>query len=132
MSQKPEMVLFRPKRQSMDFNRKTKLYGKQLYETNSVKYLGIRIDNKLNWKSHIDHTALKLIRANAMLYKVMNFVNAGILKVIHHALFEAHIHILYGNRLYPQSIFIVQKKALRLIQCPYGSSIFQIKNGKTS
>ena len=54
------MVLFRPKRKSMDFNLKIKLTGKQLYETNSVKYLGIRIDTKLNWKAHINDIALKL------------------------------------------------------------------------
>ena len=35
---------------------------------------------------------LNLIRANAMLYKVRDFVNAGILKSIYHALFELHIH----------------------------------------
>ena len=60
---KTEMVLFRPKRKSMDFNLKIKLNGKRLYEANSVKYLVIRIDNKLNWKAHINDIALKLIRA---------------------------------------------------------------------
>ena len=58
---KTEMVLFRPKRKSMDFTLKIKLNGKQLYDTNSVKYLGIRIDHKLNWKAHINDIALKLI-----------------------------------------------------------------------
>ena len=76
------MVLFRLKRKSMDFNHKIKLNGKQLYETNSVKYLGIRIDNKLNRKAHINDIALKLIRANAVLYKVRDFVDAGISKSI--------------------------------------------------
>ena len=51
---------------------------KRLYETNSVKYLGIKIDNKLNWKVHINDITLKLIRANAMLYKVRDFVDTGI------------------------------------------------------
>ena len=74
----------------MDFNLKIKLNGKRLYEANSVKYLGIRIDSKRRWKAHIDDIALKLIRANAMLYKVRNFVNARILKGICHALFESH------------------------------------------
>ena len=54
----------------MDFNLKMELNEKQNYESNSIKYLGIRIDNKLNWKAHTDKIALKLIRANAMLYKV--------------------------------------------------------------
>ena len=103
----------------MDFNLKIKLNGKQLYETNSVKYLGIRIDTKLNWKAHINDIALKL-RANAMLYKVRDFVNAGILKSIYHALlFELHIH--YACTIWGQNVctinqlFILQKKALRLI-----------------
>ena len=38
------MVLFRPKRKNMDFKIKIKYNGKRLYETNSVKYLGVRID----------------------------------------------------------------------------------------
>ena len=76
----------------MDFNLKIKLNGKPLYETKSVKYLGIKIDNKLNWKVHINDIVLKLIRANAMLYTVRDFVDARILKSIYHALFESHIH----------------------------------------
>ena len=36
-------------------------------ETNSVIYLSIKIDNKLNWKTHIDDIAIQLIRAKAML-----------------------------------------------------------------
>ena len=64
------MVLIRPKRKSMDFNLEIKLNEKQLYETNSVKYyLDMRTD-KLNFKTNIDNIALKLIRANAMLYKL--------------------------------------------------------------
>ena len=59
----------------MDFNLKRNLNGKWLNETNLVIYLGIRIDSKLNWKSHIDDITLKLINANAMPYKVRDFVN---------------------------------------------------------
>ena len=28
------------------------LNGKRLYPIDSVKYLGVKIDSKLNWKSH--------------------------------------------------------------------------------
>ena len=44
-----------------------------------MKYLGIKIDSKLDWRAHIDDIALKLIRANSLLYKVRDFANAGIL-----------------------------------------------------
>ena len=91
-----------------------KLNGKQLDETNSVKYLGIRIGSKLNWKVHIDNIALNLIRANAMLYKVRDYVNAGILKAIYHTLFESRImHVLYGETMHTQSIvFLYFKRKL--------------------
>ena len=70
------MVLFRPKRKRMGFITKIELNGKRIFETSSKKYLVIRTAN--NKKAHIDDIALKLIRANTMLYKVRDFVNAGI------------------------------------------------------
>ena len=89
------------------------------YKANSVKYLGIRIDKKLNWKAHINNIALKLIRANAMLYKVRDFVHAEILKSIYYALFELHIHnacIIWGQNLCTiNRLSILQKKSLTLI-----------------
>ena len=84
-----------------------------------MRYLGVKIDSKLNWNSHVNAIAAILNRENAMLYKVRDFVNANILKSIYHALFESHINyacIIWGqnvgtiNRLY-----IFQKKALRII-----------------
>ena len=75
------MVLLRPKTKSI-FNLKIKLNGKQLYETSSMKYLATKIVNNLNWKVHLDNIGFNLIRANAMLYKVRDYVSAGILKAI--------------------------------------------------
>ena len=46
----------------------------------SVKYLGIKIDQNLNWKDYINDIVVKLNRANALLIKIRNFVNMTILK----------------------------------------------------
>ena len=46
--------------------------GKSKY---SVKYLGIKIDENLNWHEQINNVAVKLNRANAMLSKVRHFVH---------------------------------------------------------
>ena len=65
-----------------------------------MKYLGIRIDRKHNWKTHIDDIALELIKAKAMHYKDRDFVHARIFKVIYHALFDSHISyasIIWGH-----------------------------------
>ena len=116
---KTELIIFKPKRKPLDFNMKIKLNGKRLYPTHSVKYLGVKIDSKLNWKSHVNANATKINRANAMLYKVRDFVNVDIFKSVYYALFESHINyacIIWGQNISTiNRLFILHKKALRII-----------------
>ena len=67
----------------------------KIYPTDSVRYLGVKTDIKLNWKSHVNVIATKLNRANAMLNKVIDFANANILKSIYYALSESHNNYTY-------------------------------------
>ena len=69
------MILFKPTKKPLDCQLKLKLNGKRLYQTSSVKYLGIKIDQYHNWQGHINNIAIKLNKANAMLYKVRQFLN---------------------------------------------------------
>ena len=46
---KTEVVIFKSSRKLTDVLLKLKLNGKRLYPINSVKYLGINIDENLNW-----------------------------------------------------------------------------------
>ena len=55
-----QIITFKPKRKPLDFNMKIKSHRKRLYPTDSVRYLGVKIDSKLNWKSHVNATATKL------------------------------------------------------------------------
>ena len=64
---KSELVFFTSSKKQLDCDLKIKLNGKRLYETDSVKYLGIQIDKRLTWKQHINYVALMLNKANAML-----------------------------------------------------------------
>ena len=68
------MILFKPTKKPLDRQLKLKLTRKKLYQTSSVKYLGIKTDQYLNWQGHISNIAIKLNKANAMLYKVGPFV----------------------------------------------------------
>ena len=117
---KTELIIFKPKRKLLDFTIKIKLNRKRLYPTDSVKYLGVKIDCKLNWKSHVNATAAKLNRENAMLYKVRDFVNVNILKSIYYVLFESHINyacIIWGQNINTiNRLYILRKKALKKYQ----------------
>ena len=70
---KPEVVLFKSAKKQLDL--KLKLNGERLYQTNSVKYLGVKIDEHLNWKPHIDGIPAKFKKANAVISKIRHFVD---------------------------------------------------------
>ena len=46
---KTEMVIFKSKQKKFEGDLKIKLCGKTLYLTESVTYLGIKIDTNLSW-----------------------------------------------------------------------------------
>ena len=84
--QKTELVIFKHQRKKLDSEVKIKLNRKRLYPTDSVKYLGIRTDKKLNWKHYVSDIAIKFNRANALFFKIKNFVNVNTLKTICYAM----------------------------------------------
>ena len=65
---KTELVIFKRQRKELDSPIKVKLSRKRLYISKSVKCLDIKIDENLNWKQHIHDIAIKLNRANVLLY----------------------------------------------------------------
>ena len=80
------MILFKSTKKPLHFQLKLKFNGKRLYQTSSVKCLGIKIDQYLNWQDHINNSAIKLNIANARLYKVRQFVNERTLISIYHTI----------------------------------------------
>ena len=69
---KAELVIFKRQRKKLDCPLKIKLNSKRLYSSKSVKYLGIKIDENVNWKQHIHDIAIKLTRANALFFAIKN------------------------------------------------------------
>ena len=114
---KTELVIFKHQREKMDSPIKIKLNGKRLYPPKSVKYLGIKIDENLDWRQH--DIAIKLNRANVLLYTIRNFVNKHILRTIYFAIFDTDINytnLIWGQNLNAVSrVVFLQKKVLRIM-----------------
>ena len=70
---KTELVVFKSKRKQFDGEIKLRLSRKTLFLTDSVKYLGVKNNGNLSWKSHVDYLSVKLSRSNALLFKIRNF-----------------------------------------------------------
>ena len=89
--EKNELVIFKHQRKKIDPT-KIKLNCKRFFLSNSVKYLGIKANENINWKQRIHELAIKLNTANALLSIIKNYVNKHILRTIYFAKFDSHIN----------------------------------------
>ena len=88
---KPEMVIFKSKQKKLQGDLKIKLCSKRLYPTESVKYLGVKIDTNLGWQYHVNDLSIKLNRANALPFKMRKYVSLKILRSIYFAIFDSYL-----------------------------------------
>ena len=111
---KTEMVIFKSKLKKFEGDLKIKLCGKRLHPTESVKYLGVKIDTNLSWQYHINDLSIKLNRANAVLFETRKYVSLKILRPIYFAIFDSYISycclVWAQNYSTIQQIIILQKK----------------------
>ena len=73
--EKTKLVIFKSPRKVLSDEIKIKLTGKRLYPSNSVKYLGVRIDKFLHWHDQVNNIAVKRSRAHALLLEIRNYIN---------------------------------------------------------
>ena len=117
-------VIFKHTKKKLECPIRIKLSRKRLYPSNSIRYLGVKIDENLNCKYRIHDIPTKLNRANALLFKINNYVNFNTLKSIYFAIFDSHIN--YANLIRGQNrnstfrIVTLQKKAIRIIKISPG------------
>ena len=104
----------------MDHSLKLKLDEKTLSPSQSVKYLGVLLDEHLQWNDQIAQVKIKLSRAIGILSKIRYNANPTILKVVHNSLFGSNL--LYGAQLWgltnlanQNSIQVLQNRAIRKI-----------------
>ena len=88
---KTEMVIFKSNPNKFEGDLKIKLCGKRLYPTESVKYLGVKIDTTLSWQYHVNDLPIKLNSANPLLFKMRKYVSLRILRSIYFTTFDSYL-----------------------------------------
>ena len=89
-------------------------------EKNNIKYLGVIINSRLNWKKHISTVSKKISRCIGIMCKLRQFMNTDVLKNIYYSLLYSHL--VYSIQVWGSAciseinkILILQKRALRII-----------------
>jgi len=86
--------------------------NQKIAKTMNCKYLGIFIDENLNWKIHIDYIYKKLIKFTGIFYKIRDVVPAVCLKKLYFAFI--YPHILYGIEVYGTASLAALDKLYKL------------------
>jgi len=94
---KTKYLLIKPKTRNAtlsDFH--VTIKGIKLEKCKSAKYLGVVVDENLDWKPHIQNLQKKIARAVGIISKLRYYLNQKNLIIMYHAFF---VHICYSDRI---------------------------------
>ena len=101
-------------------NYELKISNTLLPQVDQTKFLGVVIDEKLSWLTHIKYLTKKLSCCTGRLNRIIQFIPSSHHESLYHTLFESYLS--YGISVWGsekqtklKNIFKVQKKAMRVI-----------------
>lgn len=115
---KTKIVMFRTRQLGIDDQTEITIDIANGETTSSTKFLGIIINENLNWSEHVDSLASKLNSVTYAIRTLNKTLNSEAMKVIYHANFESVAKygiIFWGCCGEFQKIFIIQKRIIRVI-----------------
>ena len=111
----------RPFADSYDKSRAIFINGQKITKVKSTKFLGIFIDEKLDWSAHLDYLVKKLRSVSGALCRIRRSIPVEYYKTIYAALFESHLSFgisVWGVALKQNDsdkVFITQKHSIRVL-----------------
>jgi len=115
---KTNFMLFSSKRQKNDLRIAIDNYT--IERVDVTKFLGVYIDDKLNWHEHIAHVKRKISISLSVLHKVKHIVNKSALYSLYCTIILPHLMYcseVWGNNYWEnlKMLNVLQKKAIRII-----------------
>ncbi|KAF9797335.1 hypothetical protein SFRURICE_006317, partial [Spodoptera frugiperda] len=114
---KTKLITFHP-RQKTQIHINFQYNQVELETVNEFTLLGLTIDTNINWKSHILKLKSKISKFSYALYEIKKTTDLKTALTMYYAYAHAWFTygiILWGNSTDAQSLFILQKKLIRII-----------------
>ena len=86
--------------ESCELNLQLSLNSFSLTRQQTVKYLGVFIDDNLKWSTHIHHLSLQLSRYSGIFYIIRDLIPFEVSKMLHYCFIYSRIQygiIIWGN-----------------------------------
>jgi hypothetical protein len=91
---------------------------KQITTISNIKFLGIYINDTINWKCHIEHINSKLSAVCYIMRSIKPYVFVNTLKTVYHSYLNSIINDglpFWGNSPHSIKIFRMQRNAIRIM-----------------
>ena len=122
--EKTKYMIFSPKNNIVIHN-SLKINDIELERVTYTKFLGVIVDQNLTWKEHVNLISKKINSGLFVLNRIKSMFPHRALRTLYLSLI--HCHLIYGilawgNSIYVNKLFLLQKRAMRTINnMPYRS-----------
>lgn len=115
---KTVFINFTPRNSIINESQLLKIERESIAQVKNTKFLGLYIDNALNWEMHTDILCNKLSSLCFALFRLKNITNKNILYSFYHSQFVSRLRygiIFWGSSSHLNRVFKLQKRAIRNI-----------------
>ena len=117
--EKTKYMVFHPYQKDISsLNTELCINGEHIECVNTFNFLGILIDEHLNWKAHKEMVTNKISKYCGVLNRIKNVLPLHILRTLYHSMIYPHINyglLVWGYQC--SRITKIQKRAIRVITC---------------
>ncbi|XP_075163964.1 uncharacterized protein LOC142236620 [Haematobia irritans] len=117
---KTKLMRFRPRCPPVEETFNITIGGVRISECQSMKYLGIHLQNNLAWNMHMEELKKKVSPAIGMLHKFRNVFNVKTKLLLYNSLIQSHLNYLaiiyaHKNNFHLRALQRTQNKALKIV-----------------
>ena len=117
---KTHFVIFRNPGKSVTVTKTLYINGTPIKQEPYTKFLGVYLDEKLNWSKHIQEISTKIARGIGVLTRARRYLDQTIMKTLYYSFVYPYFHYnieAWGNsyKKYTEPLFRLQKRAVRVI-----------------
>jgi len=119
--EKSKYILFRPKSKAVNYNGKIEICGIQIDKVQNARFLGIILNEFLDWEPQVKHVLTKIIAGNYSISMIKNMLPLSSKLLIYYAHVQSHINYalsVWGPMVKAKDlkkIRIQQNKSIRLL-----------------
>ena len=88
---KTKLMIFRPRQKTVPITRQIVSDNNALEQVDNTKFLGVYIDQHLEWKTHVNFIAAKISKSVGLLYKAKYYLPSKSLVTLYYALIYPYL-----------------------------------------